>query len=312
MGDPLRHRYPQTWDEVPLSVYVPTARAQALDEDGVDAEVLFPNDPGSFHQYRDPEYERACVEAYNDALAEWRAATDRFIPLAMVPILGAPGDLAAVARRAAETGHRGVVMLAEPSTLVKGVPHISDPHWYRLWDACQELELAVHVHASGGLGQTLTVPRWSGYDAPQAHSASTIPTAAWPAQLIPNLIFSGITERFPRLNWVFAETGIGSINYVRVGCDHEWERRHLWTEGILTRPSEVVQRQIYVDFWYEVAGLQLRHEIGLDNIMWESDYPHIASTYPDSWAYVERSLHGVPDNERRKLLYENAMRLYKL
>jgi predicted TIM-barrel fold metal-dependent hydrolase len=67
-----------------------------------------------------------------------------------------------------------------------------------------------------------------------------------------------------------------------------------------------------VNFWYEQAGINLRHQIGIDNIMWESDYPHIASTYPESWSFVERSLAGVPQNERRKLQYENAQALYRL
>jgi predicted TIM-barrel fold metal-dependent hydrolase len=78
------------------------------------------------------------------------------------------------------------------------------------------------------------------------------------------------------------------------------------------RPSEIIRQQVYVNFWYEQAGIGLRHEVGVDNIMWESDYPHIASTYPESWTFVERSLQGVPDDERSKMLYLNAQALYRL
>ena len=133
-----------------------------------------------------------------------------------------------------------------------------------------------------------------------------------PAQFMPNLLFSGVLDRFPRLKWVSAETGLGWVNYILEGCDHEWERRHLWTEGIMTRPSELFRRQLYVYFWYEEAGIQQRHNIGIDNIMWESDYPHSTSTYPESWKFVERTLQGVPQDERDKMLYGNAVRLYKL
>ena len=132
------------------------------------------------------------------------------------------------------------------------------------------------------------------------------------AQFMPNLLFSGVLDLYPRLKWVSAETGLGWLNFVLEGCDHEWERRHLWTEGILTRPSELFKRQLYVDFWYEEAGVQQRHKIGIDNIMWEADYPHSTSTYPESWDFVERSLQGVPQDERDKLLYQNAMRVYDL
>ena len=67
-----------------------------------------------------------------------------------------------------------------------------------------------------------------------------------------------------------------------------------------------------MNFWYEQAGIGLRQQVGIDNIMWESDYPHIASTYPDSWKFVERSLQGVPEDERKKMLYLNAQALYRL
>jgi len=95
-------------------------------------------------------------------------------------------------------------------------------------------------------------------------------------------------------------------------CDHEWERRHLWTEGLVTRPSELFQRQIYGAFWFEKAGIELRHALGLENIMWESDYPHNTSTYPDSWKFVEQTLEDVPEAERKPLLYGNALHVYKL
>ena len=154
--------------------------------------------------------------------------------------------------------------------------------------------------------------KWSGYSPRQAHSAMTATSAVTPAQIIPQLIFSGVTERFPRLKCVFAEAGIGGFNYALAACDHEWECRHLWTEGISTRPSETVRRQMYVNFWFEVEGIKLRHLIGIDNIMWESDFPHVASFYPRSWDSVERVLKGVPQDDRRKVLYENALRVYQM
>jgi uncharacterized protein len=314
MDDPLNNTYPQRWEEVPPDAYDPAQRLRALDRDGVDAEVLFPNDPaqGSFHSYGDPAFELACVQAHNDALAAFRAASERFIPLTVLPYLSDMPTLTAEVVRAARLGHRGIVMLAEPSLTSPKFKHLSDPYWDPLWATCQELELPVHFHASGGVGQKLSMPQWDGYAHDVFHSAFTIPTGHWPAQFIPNLIFSGIAGRFPNLKWVFAETGIGSVNYVLECCDHEWEQRHLWTAGITERPSETVRRQMYVNFWYEAAGIKLRHQLGVSNIMWESDYPHTASTYPDSWKYVERTLAGVPNEERVQLLYANALRVYRL
>ena len=312
MGDPLRNKYPQRWEEVPAKAYVPADRLRALDGDGIDAEVLFPNDPSSFHQYSDPDFELACVQAYNDSLGELTDSSERFISLAMVPLLCGMETIVNEVERAARKGHRGIVMFALPSLMVETLPHISEPYWYPLWEICQKLQMPVHFHASAGLARKLTFPEWDGYTPYQQHAAFTVPTSAWPAQIIPNLIFSGIGYKFPGSKWVFAETGIGSVSCVQTACDHEWERRRLWRYGLDSRPSELIRRQVYVNFWYEKAGIELRDAVGVDNIMWESDYPHIASTYPESWKFVERSLRGIPEQEREKMLYRNAQALYRL
>jgi predicted TIM-barrel fold metal-dependent hydrolase len=201
-------------------------------------------------------------------------------------------------------------MLVEPSQNLEGLKHFNDPYWDPLWAACQDLDVPIHWHASGGL--RLSMPRWSGYTRNQEQAVGPSGGFSVQAQFIPNLIFSGVLDRYPRSKWVCAETGLGWVNYILDGCDHEWQRRHLWTEGILTRPSELFRRQIYVDFWYEEAGIRQRHHIGIENIMWESDYPHSTSTYPESWEFVKRTLAGVPEDEQKLLRYGNAMRVYHL
>ena len=293
-------------------MYDPVERLGALDKDGVDAEVLFPNDPcqsGTFFQ-GDAGFELDCVKAYNDWLAEWRQVSDRYVPLAFIPYMCDIETTVAETARAARLGHRGIVMLAEPSQSLKGLKHFNDPYWDPLWAACQDLDMPIHWHASAGL--KLSIPQWKGYTRNEAQAMGPSANFSAPAQFIPNLIFSGLLDRFPGTKWVCAETGLGWVNYILEGCDHEWERRHLWTDGVVTRPSELFRRQVYVDFWYEEAGIQQRHFIGMDNIMWESDYPHSTSTHPESWKFVERSLQGVPQDEKDRLLYGNAMRVYRL
>ncbi|HEY7164986.1 MAG TPA: amidohydrolase family protein [Candidatus Binatia bacterium] len=309
MGEPFP-TYPKLWEEIPLTAYKPLERLKALDIDRVDAEVLFPNPPGgTFFEFGDVDFELDTVRAYNDALAEWRRASDRYVPLTILPYLSPPEVIKKEVERATAAGHRGVNLLGE---MPEGLPHITDPHWDPLWDVCQQLELPIHFHGSAGLSAGASVRKWSGYSPRQAHSAQTATSAVTPAQIIPQFVFSGITERFPGLMCVFPEAGVGGLNYVIAACDHEWECRRLWTEGLLTRPSEIVRRQMYVNFWFEAEGIKLRHDIGVDNIMWESDFPHVASYYPRSWDEVERVLQGVPEDERRKMQYENAIRVYKI
>lgn len=307
-----RSSYPQRWEEVPLEVYDPASRLRALDRDRVDAEVLFPNGPGGTFLYGDPEFEIACVRAYNDALAEYRQVSERFVPLAVIPYLSPMKTIIAEVEHAVEAGHGGVNILADPSVAVKGQKNLSEPFWYPLWEACQQLHIGIHLHASAGLAGKLSLPQWKGYTRRQSHTVSTLRNFCTATQIIPFLMFSGVLERFPRLNWVFAETGLGWVSSVLEACDYEWEHRRLWSQGIVTRPSEIFRRQIYVDFWFETVGIELRDYIGVDNILWESDFPHITSTYPNSWNAVEHSVSGVSRQDREKILFRNAARLYKL
>jgi predicted TIM-barrel fold metal-dependent hydrolase len=312
MNDPMRKTFPQRWEEVPKYVYDPAARLTALDNDGIDGEILFPNDPvqSSCFFQGNADFELDCVRAYNDAIAEWRQVSDRYVPLAIIPYMSGIEVTVAEVKRAVSKGHRGIVMLVEPSQSLDGLKHFNDPYWHPLWATCEGLDIPIHWHAGGGLN--LSMPRWKGYTRNQTQAVGPSGGFSVQAQFIPNLIFSGVLDRYPRLKWVCAETGLGWVNYILEGCDHEWERRHLWTEGIVTRPSELFQRQVHVDFWYEKAGIEQRHRIGIENIMWESDYPHSTSTYPESWEFVNRTLAGVPEEDRKLLLYGNAMRVYHL
>jgi predicted TIM-barrel fold metal-dependent hydrolase len=309
MGEPFP-TYPERWEEVPKTAYDPLERLKALDEDGVDAEVLFPNPPGgTFYEFGDREFELDVVRAYNDTMSEWARASDRYLPLAILPYLSDPQTIAREVERAALAGHRGINCQGETP---QSLPHLTDPYWDPLWAVCQERHLPVHIHGSAGLRAGASVRKWNGYSPRQAHSAMTATSAVTPAQVVPQLIFSGLTERFPRLKFVFAEAGIGGLNYVIAACDHEWEIRRLWTRGLSSRPSETVHRQMFVNFWFEAEGIKLRHDIGIDNIMWESDFPHVTSYYPRSWKSIERVLQGVPPGDRKKLLYENAMMVYRI
>ena len=194
-----RGYYPQRWDEVPLEVYDPPSRLKALDRDRIDAEVLFPNGPGGTFFQGDADFELACVRAYNDALAEYRQVSDRFIPLATIPFLSPIETIVTEVKRAIKAGHGGINMLADPSVSAKGLKNLSDPFWSPLWDTCQQLEVGVHLHASAGLSGKLSLPQWKGYTRNQSHAQSTLRNFCTATQLIPYLIFAGVLDRFPRL-----------------------------------------------------------------------------------------------------------------
>lgn len=312
MEDPQRKYWYQRWEEVSPRLYDPAERLKAMDQDGVDGEVLFPNTPAQSAWFNvavdDPAgFELDCVKAYNEELARWRQVSDRYIPLALVPYRSDIDVIVAEVRRAVELGHRGINMVAEPSRLDRALPHFSDPHWDPLWAACQDLDISVNWHGDGGLGLNMRQGWYTRHKGQGGGPGGTVI-----AQFLPELLFSGVLDRYPRLQWVCAEAGTGWIYYVLEACDHEWRQRHLWTEGIPTPPSELFRRNVHVSFWYEKTGIELRHKLGVKNIMWLSDYAHNTSTFPTSHDFVERTLKGVPDDERRMLCYENALELYKV
>jgi predicted TIM-barrel fold metal-dependent hydrolase len=211
MGEPIPH-WPKRWEEVPSTAYDPVERLKALDIDRVDAEVLFPNPPGaSYSSTGDADFELDAVRAYNDILSEWVTVSDRYWPLAGLPWLQDPKVIGREIERAVEGGHRGINAVGRPA---RGLLPLTNPYWDSLWDACQDMGVPVHFHGSVGLdtgwGRHATSSAWDGYNARQGHTVSTSLCAVAPSRIIPQLIFSGITQRFPRLKFVFAERGLAA------------------------------------------------------------------------------------------------------
>ena len=215
MGNIDRMFMPQRWEDTPPAAYDPLARLKVLDEDGVDGEVLFCNNPafGSCFIQCDAELELACAQAYNDAIWEWREASDRYVPLMIIPYFGGIQATVGELTRCARKGVRGLIMLAEPSSVgddkffKKDAPvnpafrhclkHFCDAYWEPLWAACQDLGIAIHWHADGGLKTPLSV--WRGFSAYELFAVTSPAAHSSLAQFIPNVVFSRVLERYPRL-----------------------------------------------------------------------------------------------------------------
>lgn len=331
MNDPMRATFPQRWEEVPKGVYEPLERLKVLASDGIDGEVLFPNPPiqnATFFQ-GDAQFEEACVRAYNDAMyEEWYLVSNNFIPMALMPYLGGLDGTIAELKRVAKMGYKGILIVAEPAEVVgktRGwdasaqwglevdnlgykLPAFADPHWWPFWEVCQDLDMPVHWHANAGL--TFGTPVWKGYVRPEAWVASAPSSWSAMSQFLPNLVFSGLLDRFPRVKWVLAESGIGWFNYTLESIDHEWERRALWKHGIKRRPSEQLKGQVHLSSWFEAEGVR-SVQIDKSHLMWQSDFPHNPSTYPRSRDVINHIFKGVPQDIREKVLYKNVLELYR-
>ena len=127
------------------------------------------------------------------------------------------------------------------------------------------------------------------------------------------LVFSGVLERFPRLKIVSAENEVSWLPFVIQRWDQTFQHyRHLYPSPLKMRPSEYFSRQIYATFIDDAFGVRNRHQVGVDHVMWSSDYPHTQSTWPHSQDVIARAFAEVPEEEKLKIVRGNVMRLYAL
>jgi predicted TIM-barrel fold metal-dependent hydrolase len=130
--------------------------------------------------------------------------------------------------------------------------------------------------------------------------------------IVANLLYSRILTRFPNLKVVFAETSLAWGAYELELADHQFERQRLHTEGYELMPSELFRRQCFYTGWFDQTGIDTRKYIGVDNILWSSNFPLATSTWPNSREVIDRCFNGVPEAERDRMLWGNAAKLYQL
>ena len=289
---------PGSWD--------PQARLADMDQDGISVDVLYGGGPARFD---DPELRAFCTGRYNDWLFELeRASGRRLLPVPILPINGGIDEARAELARVAKKGARAVQVDAFPDN--QGAPHYSDAAWEPFWSDLEETGIPLSFHIQGPRGmqlQRLFEPT------PGVREAFISLSPMGISELIAELIFCGICERHPGFHFVVVETGIGWIPYFLERMDGTFKKHRFWTKSIIKEPPSTYWfRQGHATFIEDHPGVTLRHEAGLENILWSSDYPHSDSTWPRSRESVAEQFAGVPEAERRQIVYGNAARLYGL
>lgn len=314
--------HPMTLAEADPSCLDPSLRLAKMDEYGIHSAVLYPN-IGIFVSAEylglavDPAYALDCVRAYNDYIAEeWIAvSSDRYLGMATLPFW----DLDATRQeidRCAALGHKGVIFTTQPENY--GLPTLDDRHWDSLWAMAQDAGMAVNFHIGGG-----KLPPTGHPDNGVAANYALGSVLLYPSNMrtIGSLIFGGICHRFPRLNFVSVESGIGWIPAVLEAMEWQWHnagvhREH--PEYELT-PTEYFKRQIYGCFWFEeAAALAAIEQLGSKNFLYETDFPHPTSMSPGPATiavppaeYVASTLGHLDEVALADLLHDNAARIYQ-
>jgi predicted TIM-barrel fold metal-dependent hydrolase len=305
-----RNRVPQSWEEVPKGAYAPAERLRAMDTDGIAYSVLYPTVAGSagenFGRLTDAVLELACVQAYNDWLIdEWASTSKRLIPQCIVPLWPVEKTVAEI-QRAVRMGHKGVVFPAVPMEL-KNVPHVNDAVFDPIWAACQELNVPICFHP--GSFKTIEFAAGKYFQGKLVAAMEALTRPASLVFVLVNLLLSRILLRFPKLKIVFAESSLGWGTYLLEYGDHQAEQDRLHLEGY-PKLSEMFRRQCYLTGWYDRATLKTRSYVPAENILWATNFPLATSTWPNTRDYLASSLEGLPEDARRRILYENAAKLY--
>jgi predicted TIM-barrel fold metal-dependent hydrolase len=315
---------PERLDEVDPRVWNPADRIKLMDDYGIYAQVLYPNvsgfGAGRFADMDDPEFSYLLIKAYNDYLTDYASvAPGRYIPIAAVPFWDLDKSIEEM-ERCRSLGHRGIIFSQAPQSF--GQPSLSDPYWDRLWAAAQDMDLVVNFHI--GSGDTSGVELLHPSAGPAANYAA-MPVTFFTSNCttIAALTASGICHRFPRLNFVSVESGIGWIPFALQALDWMWAECAVRVEhpeyDLL--PSEYFKRQIYGCFWFE-HSTSLRASIellGADSILYETDFPHSCSMAPGPAScaqsprtFITEKLGELSHDVLRKLLHDNAARIYHL
>ncbi|HTR70742.1 MAG TPA: amidohydrolase family protein [Mycobacteriales bacterium] len=282
-------------------------RVKDMNAGGVLGSMCFPSFPGfSGRLFANAEKDLALavLRAYNDwHIDEWcGSAPGRFIPMAL-PVLWDPQLAADEVRRVAAKGCHSLTFTENPATL--GYPSFHSDHWDPLWNAVCDTDTVVSIHLGSSGQLAVTAP-----DAPIDVMITLQPMNICAAAA--DLLWSRVIKNFSAIRFALSEGGTGWIPYFIDRLDRTYEMHHLWTgQDFGDRlPSEVFREHFLTCFIADPVGVQLRDQIGIDNIAWECDYPHSDSSWPQAPEELHAVARAVPDDELAKITYENAMKWY--
>jgi predicted TIM-barrel fold metal-dependent hydrolase len=290
-------------------VYDPIARLEDMDLNHVEASLCFPQMSRfcgqEFSEAKDRELGMACIKAYNDWMVdEWAAAApERLIPLQIVPLWD-PVLAAGEIMRNAERGFPAVAFSENPAVL--GFASIHSGQWEPFFQACNETDTTVCMHIGSSSKMESVSP-----DAPPAVQISLTANNAMSSLM--EYLFSGLLERYPRLQLAYSESQVGWLPYQLERADTVWQEHRAWNGVAMERPpSYYYFRQVYGCFFRDYFGLRNLADVGVDNVTFEVDYPHTDSTWPDSQQVAKEMFATLTDEEVYKVVRGNAIRMLHL
>jgi predicted TIM-barrel fold metal-dependent hydrolase len=307
--DPSSIDFLGLWEDVRKAAYEPHAMLAELERDGVWGACLQPSQGLFWYRLANSELLSALCRAYNGWIADFcQAAPDRFKGVGMLNVDDVD-DACQELEHCAELGLRGAFIPVSP---LSDRPY-RHPMYDRLWWTAQDLDMPLLLHVAtprGGIpGCEFTI------DINELTAAGLANSDYWIRYSLTAMIFAGVFDRYPRLQ-------VGSVEHETAWVPHwlkqmdftyrerptlarSWRSRH----GLL--PSDYWRRNMFVEFMEDDFGIRLRDVIGVDNMLWGNDFPHAESTWPKSREFLDRIFAGAPEEDRRKIISDNAAKLFR-
>ena len=297
---------PSSYDQMRKGCYSPKERVDDMNANGVLGSLCFPSFPlfaGSvFAALEDKALALASVRAYNDwHVYDWCGhAPGRFIPMILLPLWDVDASVAEIQRMSA-LGVHAVSFPDNPVAL--GLPSLHDPVWNPLWSALSDHAMVINCH----IGSGTLVP----------HASPDTPIDAWIITMPMSICFAAADwlnapfwKDYPNLKMALSEGGIGWIPYFLERADFTYTHHREWTHSNYggQKPSEQFRKHILTCFIDDQFGLENLHHIGEDSVMWECDYPHSDTLWPECPEGLWPSLKHLPESTINKITHLNAMR----
>jgi predicted TIM-barrel fold metal-dependent hydrolase len=293
------------FEDVHQGGYDPAQHLQDMQIDGVAGEVLYPSQGLFYFKVADTRLMSAIFRAYNDWLAEFcRTDPERLKGIAMINLDNVQDGIKEL-ERTAKMGFAGAMITEYPLEDRR----YDQPEYEPVWAAAQALDMPLSLHTA-----TRRQGKIRGAGEKMLRDASSRATKVfYPATSMCDMIFAGVFERYPNLKLAIVEFELAWVPHLLSSMDYTYRERHeeafyRFKDG--WRPSDFFHRNVFLSFQEDEVGIRLRDIIGVDNMMWGSDYPHSESTFPQSRQILAQILAGVPEDECAKIVGGNTARLY--
>ena len=303
--EPERLSLAASFEDVRPGGYIPEEHIKDMDTDGVEVGILYATAALLLYSVPDSDFLSAIFGAYNDWLAEFcQPYASRTKGIAMLNIDDVQSGVKEM-QRCAKMGLAGAMITVYPPT----DRTYESPEYEPLWAAAQDLGMPLSLHVGtnrspGGMG-------FVDLEAPAAAAFTNLDH--WVRMSLAHIIFSGVFEPYPKLRVGAVEHESSWVPHFLERMDYNYTQRppsaiaQRYKENML--PSDYFHRNCFVGFQEDAIGIRNRDLIGVDNLMWGSDYPHAESTFPRSRQILEEILADCTDEEKAKIAGGNCARI---